>query len=93
MHREKGLTQKQLAEQLGVSDRTVSKWERGAGFPDVSLLAPLSDALEVPVQCLLINRTKRRSRAITSRGKLWTAWSNGTIWKRGISGFFIIPLE
>ena len=41
----KGLTQKQLAEILNVSDKTVSKWERGAGFPDVSMLIPLSDAL------------------------------------------------
>lgn len=51
--KEKGLTQKELAETLHVSDRTVSKWERGAGFPDVTLLEPLSDALEIPVQSLL----------------------------------------
>ena len=37
LRREKGMTQKDLAEQLHVSDRAVSKWERGAGFPDVSL--------------------------------------------------------
>lgn len=42
---ELGLTQKQLAQQLGISDRTVSRWERGVGFPDVSLLEPLADAL------------------------------------------------
>lgn len=42
---ELSLTQKQVAEQLNVSDRTVSKWERGAGFPDVSLLEPIADAL------------------------------------------------
>lgn len=46
---ELGLTQKQLAERLNVSDRAVSKWERGAGFPDVSLLEPLADALELSV--------------------------------------------
>ena len=46
---ELGLTQKQLAERLNVSDRTVSKWERGAGFPDVSLLEPLADALDLSV--------------------------------------------
>ena len=40
-----GLTQRQLAENLNISDRTVSKWERGSGFPDVSLLEPLSSAL------------------------------------------------
>ena len=46
---ELGLTQKQLAERLNVSDRAVSKWERGAGFPDVSLLEPLADALDLSV--------------------------------------------
>lgn len=42
---ELGLTQKQLAQTLSISDRTVSRWERGVGFPDVSLLEPLADAL------------------------------------------------
>ena len=47
--REKGLTQKQLAERLHISDRTVSKWERGKGFPDPGLLEPLADALQLPL--------------------------------------------
>lgn len=51
--REKGLTQKQLASALGVSDRTVSKWERGAGFPDVSLLEPLASGLDLHILDLL----------------------------------------
>lgn len=41
------MTQKMLAEKVGVSDRTISKWERGMGFPDVSLIEPLADALEL----------------------------------------------
>ena len=49
----KGLTQRQLAETLHISDRTVSKWERGAGFPDVALLEPLADALGLTVRSLL----------------------------------------
>ena len=53
IRKEKELTQKQLAEQVGVSDRTISKWERGAGFPDVSLLTPLADALGCSVTDLL----------------------------------------
>lgn len=63
IRREKGWTQKELAEQLHVSDRTISKWERGAGFPDPMLLEPLADALEIPVQCLLSG--ERRQDAIT----------------------------
>ena len=48
-----GLTQKQLADQLHISDRTVSRWERGVGYPDLSLLEPLADALGLSVVELL----------------------------------------
>lgn len=43
------MTQQQLAENIGVSDKTVSKWETGRGYPDISLIEPLSDALGVSV--------------------------------------------
>ena len=43
------LTQAQLAEKLGVSSKTVSKWETGKGLPDISLLQPLAQALGVSV--------------------------------------------
>jgi transcriptional regulator with XRE-family HTH domain len=49
----KGYTQKQLAEILGISDKTISKWERGNGFPEVSLLIPLCEELEITVNELL----------------------------------------
>jgi len=45
--KELNMTQKMLAEKVGVSDRAISKWERGAGFPDVSLIEPLADALQL----------------------------------------------
>jgi transcriptional regulator with XRE-family HTH domain len=47
------LTQKELADKLGVTDKAVSKWERGAGYPDISMLKPLSDILGVTVNELL----------------------------------------
>lgn len=53
IRKENGLTQKQLADQLHISDRTISKWERGAGFPDVALIEPLADALQISVAGLL----------------------------------------
>lgn len=43
------LTQIQLAEQIGVSDKTISKWETAKGLPDISLLQPLASALGVSV--------------------------------------------
>lgn len=42
-----GLTQAELAEKLHVTDKAVSRWERGVGFPDIRLLEPLAQALEV----------------------------------------------
>jgi transcriptional regulator with XRE-family HTH domain/DNA-directed RNA polymerase subunit RPC12/RpoP len=51
--RNKGYTQRQLADILRISDKTVSKWECGNGFPEVSLLLPLCEALEISVNELL----------------------------------------
>lgn len=50
---QKGLTQKALAEAVGVGDKAVSKWERGLGCPDVSLLPELSRVLGVRLEALL----------------------------------------
>ena len=49
----KGYTQKQLSEKLEISDKTISKWERGNGFPEVSLLLPLCNELDITVNELL----------------------------------------
>ena len=51
--KEKNLTQKELAKQLNVTDKAVSKWERGKSYPDISLLEPLGKALDVSVIELL----------------------------------------
>lgn len=48
-----GMTQKELGEKLFVTDKTVSKWERGLSMPNVALLLPLSEALGVTVTELL----------------------------------------
>jgi len=45
----RNLTQLQLAEKIGVSDKTVSKWETGRGYPDISLIEPLAKALGVSI--------------------------------------------
>lgn len=49
----KGFTQKQLSEKLGISDKIISKWECGNGFPDISLLLPLCNELDITVNELL----------------------------------------
>ena len=56
LRREKGYTQKQLTQRLCISDKAVSKWERGLSLPDISMLLPLAEALEVSVTELLESR-------------------------------------
>lgn len=53
LRKEKGLMQKELAEKLYVSDKAVSKWERGKGLPEVSLMLPLCASLGITVNDLL----------------------------------------
>ena len=43
------MTQLQLADKLNVSDKSVSKWETGRGYPDISLIEPLAESLGVSV--------------------------------------------
>ena len=51
--KERNMTQKQLAEEIGVSDKTISKWETGNGLPDITMLNVLCWALEINVNELL----------------------------------------
>ena len=53
LREKQNMTQLQLAEKLCVSDKTISKWETGRGFPDISLLEPLAKTLKVSVLELL----------------------------------------
>lgn len=53
IRKEKGLTQKDIADKLEISDKTVSKWETGKGLPEVSMMIPLCDILGITVNELL----------------------------------------
>ncbi len=53
IRKEKSMTQKELADKLFVSDKTVSKWERGNSMPNVTLLIPIADVLGITVTELL----------------------------------------
>ncbi|MFQ7550131.1 MAG: helix-turn-helix domain-containing protein [Blautia marasmi] len=65
LRKEKGYTQKQLAEKLFVSDKAVSKWERGLSLPDITLLGPLADILGVTVTELLQARRISEEKTMT----------------------------
>ena len=56
LRKQKGYTQKELAEKLMVTDKAISRWETGKGLPDTSLLKPLGDILGVSVSELLSGR-------------------------------------
>ena len=72
----KNLTQEQLAEKLGISDRAVSKWERGLNLPDASLMLELSNILSITVNELLsaekINEKQYKEKAEKNLIKLRT---------------------
>lgn len=53
LRKEKHMTQKELADAMNISDKAVSKWERGLGCPDVSLLGELSRILGVNIEKIL----------------------------------------
>ncbi len=57
LREDKGLTQQQLAEEIGVSSKAVSKWETAKGLPDITLIEPLSQALGVSVMELMSGDT------------------------------------
>lgn len=66
LRREKGITQKQLADALHVTDKAVSKWERGICAPDLALLEPLADELGCTILELISGeRAKHDGKSIT----------------------------
>ena len=61
IRKEKKMTQAQLAAKLNVTDKAVSRWERGLGFPDITTMEPLADALDISV--LELMRAEKRTDA------------------------------
>ena len=87
LRKEKNLTQKDLAEKLYVSDKTVSKWERGLSMPNVVLLIPIADILDVTVTELL--RGKKRNNVLMEQytsfvNRLWLLLGSGMTVQTGI---------
>lgn len=65
LRKEKGLTQKELAEKLYISDKAVSKWERGLSMPDIALLMPLSQTFGVTTTELLSGKRIEKDKSLT----------------------------
>lgn len=64
------MTQKELAQKLQVTDKAVSRWERGKGFPDISFLVPLSEALNISVPELMKSERDDTKREVFSAGEI-----------------------
>ena len=69
LRKEKNMTQKELGEKLHLTDKAVSKWERGLSYPDICVLDDLSQALDVSVVELL-NGERAKSDAVMDTGKV-----------------------
>ena len=69
IRRERNMTQAELAARLHVTDKAVSKWERGAGLPDISLIEPLAAALDISVLELMQGRRIPRRDRPPHRGR------------------------
>ena len=68
--KEKNMTQADLAAELQVTDKAVSRWERGIGFPDINTLEPLADALDVSVLELKRYSNEAAAEAVSDTLKL-----------------------
>lgn len=64
LRKEKGMTQSQLAAMINVTDKAVSRWERGVGLPDVTVIEPLAEALNVKIAELMKGRKMTSSELI-----------------------------
>ena len=90
LRKDKNMTQKQIADLMNISDKTISKWERGLGCPDISLLPELSQILGVSIDQILSgqinlndlvggNMNKLKIYVCSQCGNLMTATGNATI--------------
>ena len=90
LRKEKNMTQKQLADLMNISDKAISKWERGLGCPDISLIPKLAQIFGVNIDILLSgeinsndvvggNMNKLKFYVCTQCGNMMTATGNAQI--------------
>ncbi len=86
-----GLTQIELAEKLNYSDKSVSKWERGEGLPDLAVTAQIADIFGLTVNDLIAEKPKRH--LLTRRNKsIITLLSVGLVWLAATILFFLLEI-
>lgn len=86
-----GLTQIELAERLNYSDKSVSKWERGDGLPDLAVTAQIAEIFGLTVNDMIAEKPKRR--LMTTRNKIIiTLLSMGVAWLVATILFFLCEI-
>ncbi len=86
-----GLTQTELAEKLNYSDKSISKWERGEGLPDLAVTAQIADIFGLTVNDMISE--KPRKRLMTTRNKIIiTLLSIGVAWLIATVLFFLCEI-
>ena len=91
------LTQAELAEKLNYSDKSVSKWERGDGMPDMYVLSRIAEIYDISVDDLISDRTPRKTstsfKAQRHRKRvLITLLSVGLVWLVAVTAFFVLQV-
>jgi len=93
LRKEKNLTQKELADKLNITDRAVSKWERGLNCPDISLLDDLSQILEVSVIEILKGRRLDKDELVNNKELVETmSFANKNLKQKIKKGLDIISI-
>lgn len=70
--RDLGMTQGELGAKLNVTDKAISRWERCIGFPDINLLEPLAEALQISIQELMqCEQMKPKENAAETKKEFW----------------------
>lgn len=86
-----GITQLELAEKINYSDKSISKWERGDGLPDLTVTAQLADIFGLTVNDLIAEKPRRRF--LSTRNKtIITLLSIGVAWLIASILFFLFQL-
>ena len=92
LRKEKGLTQNQLADQLGVTDKAVSKWEVGEANPDISLLVKMAQLFDVTVDYLLTGVSPEKEVVVSPKEMLIKTDDPKYLEKVSINDFDIVDM-
>lgn len=87
-----GLTQLELAEKLNYSDKSVSKWERGDGLPDITVLSNMAELFGISVDDFISSAAPKKPIKLTKKHTLVPALSVGLVWLTVTFIYFVLAV-